>query len=161
MLGGYSARCICERRTQSDAIAGSYLLAETSEFWWWVRVLPPPGTLIWRSPGFIRPCRTAGATHRFAGSYYRVEVHGSKIHFLWEGFKFRNHRMVIHNFTISLCVCALPELCRRVICIHRRLSRLLQCIFLRRMSHTRSSTPVSEGTIGRSPLANLPVPVLP
>src|SRR5690349_4253968 len=47
--------------------------------WWWVRVLPPPGTLIWRLPGFIRPRCTAGATHRFAESYERVALHGSNI----------------------------------------------------------------------------------
>lgn len=39
------------------------------------RVPPPPGTLIWRFPGFIRPRRTAGATHRFTESYYQVELH--------------------------------------------------------------------------------------
>jgi hypothetical protein len=43
--------------------------------WWWVRVLPPPGTLIWRFPGLIRPRRTAGATHRIAGSHYGAELH--------------------------------------------------------------------------------------
>jgi hypothetical protein len=47
--------------------------------WWWVRVLPPPGTLIWRLPGFIRPRCTAGATHRFAESYYGFKLHFSKI----------------------------------------------------------------------------------
>src|SRR6476646_2392300 len=43
--------------------------------WWWVRVLPPPGTLIWRLPGFIRPRCTSGATHRFAESYYGLKFH--------------------------------------------------------------------------------------
>jgi hypothetical protein len=32
--------------------------------------LPPPGTLIWRLPGFIKLRCAAGATHRFAESYY-------------------------------------------------------------------------------------------
>src|ERR1700730_12703842 len=49
------------------------------EIWWWVRVLPPPGTLIWRLPGFIRPRCTAGATHRLAESYERVALHGSTL----------------------------------------------------------------------------------
>src|SRR5258708_36855632 len=49
------------------------------EIWWWVRVLPPPGTLIWRLPGFIKPRCTAGATHRFAESYYGFNLHFSKI----------------------------------------------------------------------------------
>jgi hypothetical protein len=31
--------------------------------------------LIWRLPGFIRPRRTAGATHRFAESYERLALH--------------------------------------------------------------------------------------
>src|SRR5262249_16567777 len=47
--------------------------------WWWVRVLPPPGTLIWRLPGLIRPRRTAGATHRFAESYEGFKLHDPKI----------------------------------------------------------------------------------
>src|SRR5215467_11396705 len=42
--------------------------------WWWVRVLPPPGTLI-----YIRPRCTAGATHECAGSYYRIAVHIERI----------------------------------------------------------------------------------
>ena len=42
--------------------------------WWWVRVLPPPGSLIWRFPGLIRPRCTAGATHRRAKSYYRRRI---------------------------------------------------------------------------------------
>src|SRR5580698_1571363 len=45
------------------------------KLWWWVRVLPPPGSLIWRFPGLIRPRCTAGATHRNAESYYGVKVH--------------------------------------------------------------------------------------
>jgi len=45
--------------------------------WWWVRVLPPPGSLIWRFPGFIRPRCTAGATHHGAKSYYGIEFHGA------------------------------------------------------------------------------------
>jgi hypothetical protein len=49
------------------------------KLWWWVRVLPPPGTLIWRLPGFIRPRCTAGATHRLAESYYGVALHFHKI----------------------------------------------------------------------------------
>jgi hypothetical protein len=44
--------------------------------WWWVRVLPPPGTLIRRFPGLIRPRCTAGATHRFAEPYYGLKLHG-------------------------------------------------------------------------------------
>jgi hypothetical protein len=47
--------------------------------WWWVRVLPPPGTLIWRLPGFIRPRCTAGATHRLAESYEGFKTHVRKI----------------------------------------------------------------------------------
>src|SRR5690242_2914683 len=43
--------------------------------WWWVRVLPPPGSLIWRFPGFIRPRCTAGATHHGAKSYYGIKFH--------------------------------------------------------------------------------------
>jgi len=43
--------------------------------WWWVRVLPLTGTLIWRFPGFIRPRCTAGATHKAAESYQGIEVH--------------------------------------------------------------------------------------
>ena len=43
--------------------------------WWWVRVLPPPGTLIWRFPGLIRPRCTAGATHKAAESYQGIKVH--------------------------------------------------------------------------------------
>ena len=39
--------------------------------------VPPPGTLIWRLPGFIGPRCTAGATHRFAESYERVKDHAS------------------------------------------------------------------------------------
>ena len=44
-----------------------------------MRVLPPPGTLIWRFPGFIRPRCTAGATHRIVQTYYGVGVHGPKL----------------------------------------------------------------------------------
>src|SRR5262249_7799878 len=44
-----------------------------------VRVLPPPGTLIWRFPGLIRPRCTAGATHRMAESYYGFKLHDAKI----------------------------------------------------------------------------------
>src|SRR6266478_8672610 len=55
------------------------MVNNTLSTWWWVRVLPPPGTLIWRLPGFIRPRCTAGATHRFAESYYGFKLHFSKI----------------------------------------------------------------------------------
>ena len=57
------------------------LLAMTSQVsgfidgWWWVRVLPPPGTLIWRFPGLIRPRCTAGATHHEQRSYVRFGEH--------------------------------------------------------------------------------------
>jgi hypothetical protein len=37
----------------------------------------PSGTLIWRLPGFIRPRRTAGATHRFARLYQGIDLHTS------------------------------------------------------------------------------------
>jgi Pyridine nucleotide-disulphide oxidoreductase, dimerisation domain len=47
--------------------------------WWWVRVLPPPGTLIRRFPGLIRPRCRAGATQRFAESYYGVRSHFPRI----------------------------------------------------------------------------------
>src|ERR1700722_6546119 len=35
----------------------------------------PPGTLIWRFPGFIKPRCTAGATPKAAESYKGIEVH--------------------------------------------------------------------------------------
>src|SRR5713226_9334092 len=35
----------------------------------------PPGTLIWRFPGFIRPRCTAGATHKAAESYQGIQAH--------------------------------------------------------------------------------------
>ena len=38
----------------------------------------------------------------------------------------------------SCCVCAFPEPCHRVTCIHRRPFDLLLCISVRRMIHTRS-----------------------
>src|SRR6266481_6730812 len=40
----------------------------------------PPGTLIWRFPGFIRPRCTAGATHKAAESYQGIEVHVPTLH---------------------------------------------------------------------------------
>jgi hypothetical protein len=55
--------------------------------WWWVRVLPPPGTLIWRFPGLIRPRRTAGATHRITGSHYGAELHTGAVYFARIDFK--------------------------------------------------------------------------
>ena len=42
-------------------------------------MLPPPGTLIWRLPGFIRPRCTAGATHRLAESYKGFKAHNRTI----------------------------------------------------------------------------------
>src|SRR5882724_6074756 len=48
--------------------------------WWWVRVLPPPGTLIWRFPGFIRPRCTAGATHKAAESYQGSKCMSPTLH---------------------------------------------------------------------------------
>jgi len=55
------------------------LIATNGLSWWWVRVPPPPGSLIWRFPGLIRPRCTAGATHHVAESYYRIEAHGKII----------------------------------------------------------------------------------
>ena len=39
----------------------------------------PPGALIWRLPGFIRPRRTARATHRFVRSYQWIELHTNSL----------------------------------------------------------------------------------
>jgi hypothetical protein len=61
-------------------------------------VLPPPGTLIWRLPGFIRPRCTAGATHRLAESYYGVVLHVRKI---------ACQRTVVISKDESQCVAAL------------------------------------------------------
>src|SRR5579864_677014 len=47
-----------------------------------MRVLPPPGTLIWRFPGFIRPRCTAGATHHESESYVWFEGHHQPVQLL-------------------------------------------------------------------------------
>ena len=60
-----------------------------------MRVLPPPGTLIWRLPGFIRPRCTAGATHRLAESYQGVEAHGKRIADSLAGLNLIRHLRVV------------------------------------------------------------------
>lgn len=69
---------------RSTCLRGKHISCYTTDAWWSVRVLPPPVSLIWGSPEFIRLRRTADATDRPDGcicSSYNILMRDAPIYF--------------------------------------------------------------------------------